>query len=124
MPVLRILLGAAGFGGVLIWPALCVLASRFQAFHIGPPQGPGFSRMEIALYVGAPLLAFAYYILASVATPRRFIAISGVVLHLLLIVAISTAMNHPDFGLIAPLIVGGVLSFVYESQSFSRRVAS
>jgi hypothetical protein len=123
MLVLRILMGAVGFGGLLIWPALCVLVSQFPAFHIGPPQGPGFTTLEVSLYVGAPLLACAYYILVSVATPRRSIAFIGVALHLLLVIAILTAMTHPDGVLIAALVLGGVLSLLYESQSFSRRVA-
>jgi len=124
MPVLRILMGAVGFAGVLIWPVLCMLVSLVPAFHIGPPEGQGFSTLEVWLYVGAPLLAFVYYILVSVATPRRFIAVIGVALHLFLVIAILMAMTHPDGVLLAALVLGGVLSLLYESQSFSRRSAS
>jgi hypothetical protein len=123
MRVLRTVLGAVGFGGLLIWPALCMFVWRFPKFQIGEPQGPGLSAFEVTLYVITPLLAFAYYIFASVATPRRIIAVVGVALHLLLVAVILAAMRYPDGVLIAALALGGVLSFLYESQSFSRRVA-
>ncbi len=123
MPVLRILLGTVGFGGLLIWPTLCVLTGQLPAFHIGAPPSPGFSQIDVSLYIGAPVLACAYYILVSVATPRRLIAFAGVALHLGLIAAILLAMSNPDGGLIAVLVFGGALSLLYESQSFSRRAA-
>ena len=111
MLVIRVLLGVIGFGGLLIWPGLCILVSAFPEFHVGEP-GPGLSRFERSLYVIAPLLAFAYYAIVSVATPRRIVAVIGVALHLSLITVIVAAMRYPDAALIVALTVGGVASFL------------
>src|SRR5262245_20164314 len=91
MLAIRLLLGAIGFGGFLVWPALCIFVAGFPKFQIGDPRGPGFSTFEISLYVGTPLIAFIYYAFVSVATPRRLVAIVGVVLHVSLIALVVVA---------------------------------
>jgi hypothetical protein len=123
MFALRILLGLVGFTGFLIWPVLCVVVAMLPKFQIGPPDGPGMSPFEISFYIVAPLLAFVYYAVASIAIPRRSLAIVGVALHLFLIGATPVVTNSVHPLIIVPLTVGGILSFWYESQSFSQRTA-
>jgi hypothetical protein len=120
MTVIRIFLGLVGLAGLLIWPVLCLFFAMAPKFQIGPPQGPGLSSFELLFYVIAPLLAFAYYAAVSIARPRRFLAIVGVALHLGLIAAQFALMRSPDRLLITFFVFGGVLSFWYESRSFSR----
>jgi hypothetical protein len=120
MIAIRILLGFIGLAGLLIWPVLCLFFAMVPKFQIGPPKGPGLSSFELLFYVIAPLLAFAYYATISVARPRRFLAITGVALHLAVIAVQLVLMRYPDGLLIAFLVFGGVLSCWYESRSFSR----